>query len=64
MEEKRHLICNRCRVQLVLSHMRFNYLEFGFEADLWRCPKCGQPHIPESLVDGRIAEVERMLEDK
>ena len=28
------------------------------------CPKCGEVYLPEALVKGRMADVERELEDK
>ncbi len=28
------------------------------------CPKCGKVYISEELAEGRMSEVEQMLEDK
>lgn len=59
-----HLQCNRCRVPLSKQQADFGYLERAFHAQVFRCPECGQIFIPEDLVKGRMAEVERELEDK
>jgi uncharacterized protein (DUF2225 family) len=40
------------------------YLNHEFSHELLRCPVCGQVYIPEELANGRISEVETMLEDK
>ncbi len=36
----------------------------NFHTDILCCPKCGEVFLPEPLVTGRMAEVERELEDK
>ncbi|NLN84354.1 MAG: hypothetical protein GX138_08425 [Firmicutes bacterium] len=58
------LICFRCQIPLVLEKTFFNYLDHTFFTDIPTCPKCKQKYIPESLVKGRMAEVEKELEDK
>jgi hypothetical protein len=35
-----------------------------FPVDLPKCPKCGQVLITEDLALGKMAEVEKLLEDK
>ena len=42
----------------------FDYLGHNFHTDILCCPKCGEVFLPEPLVTGRMAEVERELEDK
>ena len=44
--------------------MNFSYLGKQFEHEVDRCPECGQVYIPEELAKGRMAEVEKILEDK
>jgi hypothetical protein len=29
-----------------------------------RCPQCGQVCLDEELIEGRMSEVERLMEDK
>jgi hypothetical protein len=35
-----------------------------YPVELPRCPKCGTVFISEDLAVGRMAEIERLLEDK
>jgi len=40
------------------------YLGNSFPVELLWCPNCGLALIPEELALGKMAEVEKMLEDK
>ena len=42
----------------------FDYLGHEMSYPVLRCPKCGQAFIPEELLNGKIAEVQVLLEDK
>ena len=64
VENKEKLICCRCNKELVPTQTFFDYLGHNFHTDILRCPECGEVSIPESLVKGRMAEVEQELEDK
>ena len=64
MEKKSTLICNKCRVPLEPIEVNFTYLGKQFHHKVDRCPKCGQVYIPEELAKGRMAGVEKALEDK
>ena len=64
VENKEKLICCRCNTELVPTQTFFDYLGHNFHTDILRCPECGEVYIPESLVKGRMAEVEQELEDK
>ncbi|MDD6764205.1 MAG: hypothetical protein PUE50_01890 [Firmicutes bacterium] len=64
MEKKSTLICNKCGVPLEPIKVNFSYLGKQFEHEVDRCPECGQVYIPEELAKGRMAEVEKILEDK
>lgn len=59
-----NLICSRCGVPLEKIKVNFKYLTKQFEHEVDRCPVCGQVYIPEDLAKGRMAEVEKILEDK
>lgn len=61
-EEK--LICGKCRCPLEERRVDFEYMGHVFFADAPRCPQCGAVYLSEDLVRGRVAEVERELEDK
>lgn len=57
-------ICRKCGAPVELKKAVFEYLERSFSEDLPCCPKCGQVLISAELADGRMNEVEQMLEDK
>jgi RNase P subunit RPR2 len=58
------LICSKCNIPLVMQKAVFSYLKHEMYVDLPRCPKCGLTFIPEELVNGKMAQVEKSLEDK
>jgi len=58
------LRCGLCDVPLIIKKTVFSYLERSFTHDVPRCPKCGKVFISMELAEGRMAEVERQLEDK
>ena len=43
---------------------KFMYLDNGFPVELPVCPVCGFVYVPEELALGKVASVERALEDK
>ncbi|HOI94695.1 MAG TPA: hypothetical protein PK250_08320 [Syntrophobacter fumaroxidans] len=47
-----------------MDKVNVSYLGSSFPVDLPRCPRCGLVFVPEELALGRMAEVERLLEDK
>ena len=61
--EKR-VICRKCGLEMKPEKTFFDYLDHNFHTDLLRCPSCGEVYIPETLVRGRMAQVEQELEDK
>ena len=56
--------CRRCGVVMEMTKTYFEYLGHGFHTDVLRCPECGEVFIPEELAMGKIADIERNLEDK
>ena len=56
--------CMKCDEEMVEKKTTFTYLGHEMTYPVLRCPKCGQAYLPESLVKGKIAEVETLLEDK
>lgn len=58
------LICDRCQVKLTRMNVHFSYLDHSFQAEVLRCRKCGQVHLDEDFVRGRMHQVEWELEDK
>lgn len=64
MDEEVNMICCACNVELEPRKTTLNYMGHGFSVTLPRCPLCGQVYISEKLVNGRMQEVERQLEEK
>lgn len=64
MEKSGQLMCIKCNVYLEEKKTDFKYMTFTFSKELPCCPSCGQVFIPESLVKGQMAKVEKELEEK
>ena len=58
------LTCMKCRCKLQKGKAKFMYLDNGFPVELPVCPVCGFVYVPEELALGKVASVERALEDK
>lgn len=56
--------CVKCSTRLTEQKVTFHYLDFPISAPLPRCPVCGQVYLSEEFVEGKLAEVEKTLEDK
>ena len=56
--------CTSCGGELSLIKVGFTYMKGNFEIDLPACAVCGLVLVPENLALGKMAEVERILEDK
>ena len=57
-------VCTRCQSPLEQVKVQVGYLGSAFDVSLPRCPSCGLTMIPKSLAEGKMAEVEALLEDK
>jgi hypothetical protein len=51
-------------VPLEAGKVTVEYLGNAYPVDLFKCPQCGLVMVPEELALGRMAEVEKTLEDK
>lgn len=58
------LKCCKCNMVLAKKKINFDYLAHNFFAEIPACPICGQVYVPEELAKGKIAEVEKQLEEK
>lgn len=58
------IICYGCEAELVQGKADLTYLGKTFHADVLRCPICKKVYILPELAEGRIAEVEQLLEEK
>ncbi|MEG0829730.1 MAG: DNA-binding protein [Anaerovoracaceae bacterium] len=64
MEKKQTLICDKCKVEMEEMEAQFSYLDRSFRHNIMRCPKCGQVCLSEEIVNGRMNEVEGLMEEK
>jgi hypothetical protein len=56
--------CAACDHALVVGPVQVAYMGNRFTTDLPYCPECRRVLITEAVALGKMAEVERMLEDK
>ncbi len=56
--------CAKCGVPLEMQKVEVGYMGSKYPVNLPRCPRCGLVFIPEQLALGKMAEVEKLLEDK
>ena len=59
-----NLRCSRCSCLLELTDVHVTYLDRHFSHKVPRCPKCGQVYITEELAEGKMAQLEKSLEEK
>jgi MFS superfamily sulfate permease-like transporter len=57
-------VCADCNVPMQLGKVDIAYLGNSFPVDVLKCPTCGLVLIPEEMALGKMAEVEKALEDK
>ena len=57
-------MCACCKCALEIRKVSVGYMGSKVPVDLPVCPKCGQVYVPEALATGKMAEVEKTLEDK
>lgn len=57
-------LCAACDLQLQMAVVKLTYLDETFAADLPSCPNCHQVFVSEEQAVVRMAQAERMLEDK
>jgi len=57
-------VCAKCSAILVMKNKIFSYMGMTFSHEVPRCPVCGMVFISRELADGKMAQVERLMEDK
>jgi len=62
MEEE--IRCTKCKALLVKKSVTFAYMKRTFGHEVPVCPVCGKVYISKELAEGKMAEVETLLEDK
>ena len=58
------ILCAKCGIALEPVKTTGSYLGFKFPVELFGCKACGKVYVPETLVRTKIAEVEKLLEEK
>ncbi len=56
--------CAVCDQALELMQVTVTYMNNSFTTEMPGCPQCGQVVVSEELAMGKMAEVEKILEDK
>jgi glutamate synthase (NADPH) small chain len=56
--------CVECGIALAPAKVQLTYLGYAFTAELPACPRCGLAMVSEDAALHRIAEGEKLLEDK
>lgn len=56
--------CAKCKVELAPTKVVLSYMGYNVAHEIPACPKCGKVYIPKELAEGRMLEVEQLLEDK
>jgi uncharacterized protein with PIN domain len=62
--EQQKVRCMKCDRELELKKVVFAYMGHTVAHEVPTCPKCGKVYVSEDLAEGRMAEVEQLLEDK
>jgi hypothetical protein len=63
-DQQAQWVCAQCNLPLVSSQVNVAYLGSAYPVELLRCPQCGLTLVTEELATGKMAEVEKTLEDK
>jgi len=56
--------CAKCDRQFEIATVKIGYMKETFEVEMLQCPQCKQVYVSEDLALGKMARVEKELEDK
>jgi predicted RNA-binding Zn-ribbon protein involved in translation (DUF1610 family) len=62
--ERNNWLCASCGIPLQPGKVTVSYLNNAYPVEMLRCPRCGLTWVPEEIALGKMAEVEKILEDK
>ena len=62
--QRKNWLCAACGIALQPGKVTVSYLDNAYPVELLRCPRCGLTWVPEEIALGKMAEVEKTLEDK
>ena len=57
-------VCGKCGAALERKPVDITYMGSSFNVELPCCASCGFVFIPPELANGKMEEVEKILEDK
>jgi hypothetical protein len=57
-------VCGNCKEPLVETSVQVRYLGNAFTLKMLTCPKCGMAMVSEEMALHKMAEAEKILEDK
>ena len=63
-KKQNKLLCVTCGIALEPGKVTVSYLDNAYPVEMLRCPRCGLTWVPEEIALGKMAEVEKALEDK
>lgn len=61
---ERTWLCAKCGVPLEQKKVIFRYMGRSFGHEVPTCPRCGKVFISKELAQGKMAQVEALMEDK
>jgi len=64
MPDEGEWVCDACGCALEQQKIQVFYLASAFDVSLPVCPGCKLTLTPKSLAEGKMREVEALLEDK
>ena len=57
-------LCVGCGIALEPGKVTVSYLDNAYPVEMLRCPRCRLTWVPEEIALGKMAEIEKTLEDK
>lgn len=63
-EGENEWVCEKCAELLVEAKVQVHYLGGTFTMEMLRCPTCKMTLVTEEMAVNKMAEAERILEDK
>jgi ribosomal protein S27AE len=57
-------LCGKCKEPLVEDSVQVKYLGNAFSLKMLVCPKCGSVMVSQEMAINKMAEAEKILEDK
>jgi len=62
--ERNNWLCAGCGIALEPGKVTVSYLDNAYPVEMLRCPRCGVTWVGELIALGKMAEIEKTLEDK